>query len=86
MIVNTTDATATVDIVSRDASGQVSREYRSLVDAARGYFSSDNILQRLGVSNNFGPEITSTNGKLIIATSRVYSTTGASGFLEGEKV
>jgi len=87
VIVNMNDSPAIVDIVSRDVTGQINGEYRSLAIPARGYFSFDNILERLGVSNNFGPlEITSTNGTPIIATSRVYSTTGASGFLEGEKV
>ncbi|PYV36267.1 MAG: hypothetical protein DMG06_31105, partial [Acidobacteria bacterium] len=67
--------------------GQINGELRNLVIPARGYFSSANILEQLGVSNTFGPvEITSTNGQPIIATSRVYSTSRTSGFLQGEAV
>lgn len=87
VIVNMGDSSALVDILSHDVTGQINGELRSIVIPARGYFSSDNILERLGVSNNFGPiEITSTNGQPIIATSRVYSTLRTSGFLQGEAV
>ena len=87
VIVNMGASSALVDILSHDVTGQINGELRSIVIPARGYFSSDNILERLGVSNNFGPiEITSTNGQPIIATSRVYSTLRTSGFLQGEAV
>jgi hypothetical protein len=87
VIVNMGDSSALVDILSHDVTGQINGELRSIVIPARGYFSTDNILERLGVSNNFGPiEITSTNGQPIIATSRVYSTLRTSGFLQGEAV
>lgn len=87
VVINTSDVEAIVDIVSRDVTGSINGELRSLVIPARGYFSSPNVLQQLGVSNNFGPlEILSTNGQSILATSRVYSTSGTGGFFEGESI
>ena len=81
MVINTSDSAAVVDIIARDETGKTNGELRSLAIPARGYFSSANILQQLGVSNNFGPlEILSTNGQPILATSRVYSTSRTSGF------
>jgi len=87
VVINAGDAVAVVDIISREVTGTINGELRSLAIPAHGYFSSPNILQQLGVSNNFGPlEILSTNGQSILATSRVYSTSGTSGFFEGETV
>jgi cohesin domain-containing protein/purple acid phosphatase-like protein len=87
VVINTSDVEAIVDIVSRDTTGNINGELRGLVIPARGYFSNPNVLQQLGVSNNFGPlEILSTNGQSILATSRVYSTSGTSGFFEGESI
>ena len=87
VVINPTDSQGVVDIISRDQTGKINGELRSVVIPARGYFSSSNILQQLGVSNNFGPlEILSTNGQPILATSRVYSMSGTSGFFEGESI
>jgi hypothetical protein len=87
VVINAGDVEAVVDIISRDVTGIINGELRSLVIPARGYFSSPNVLQQMGVSNNFGPlEILSTNGQPILATSRVYSTSGTSGFFAGEVI
>jgi hypothetical protein len=54
---------------------------------AGGFFSTANILELLGVTSGYGPiEIISTNGQPIMATSRVYSTSGTSGFFEGQAI
>jgi hypothetical protein len=87
VVINTDDTGAAVDIVSRDVTGQIVGELRGQVIPARGCFSSENILQRLGVSNSFGPiEIISTNGQPILATSQVYSASGTSGFFAAVEV
>ena len=85
VVVNLGSAPAVVDLVSRDSEGVVKGESRGLVIPASGFFGSANILESLGVSS-YGPiEIISTNGQPIIATSRVYSASGTSGFFEGSQ-
>jgi hypothetical protein len=87
VVVNTGDAAAVVDIVSRDLGGVVTGESRGILIPAGGFFSTPNILETLGVSSGFGPvEIISTNGQPVMATSRVYSSSGTSGFFEGEPI
>jgi hypothetical protein len=87
VVVNTGDTAAVVDIVSRDLGGMVTGESRGILIPAGGFFSTPNILESLGVSSSFGPvEIISTNGQPVMATSRVYSTSGTSGFFEGEPI
>jgi hypothetical protein len=87
VVVNTGDMAAVVDIVSRDLGGMVTGESRGILIPAGGFFSASNILETLGVSSSFGPvEIISTNGQPVMATSRVYSTSGTSGFFEGEPI
>jgi hypothetical protein len=74
VVINANNDEAVVDIISRDETGKINGQLQGLVIPAHGYVSSPNILQQLGVSNNFGPlEILSTNGQPILATSRVYS-------------
>jgi hypothetical protein len=83
--INAGESETVVDIISRDENGKITGELPSLVIPAHGSFGSSNILEQLGVSNSFGPlEISSTNGQPILATSRVYSTSGTSGFFEGQ--
>ena len=87
VVVNTGDMAAVVDIVSRDLGGMVTGESRGILIPAGGFFSASNILETLGVSSSFGPvEIISTNGQPVMATSRVYSSSGTSGFFEGEPI
>ncbi|HEX2520816.1 MAG TPA: fibronectin type III domain-containing protein [Terriglobia bacterium] len=87
VVVNTGDMAAVVDIVSRDLGGMVTGESRGILIPAGGFFSASNILETLGVSSGFGPvEIISTNGQPVMATSRVYSSSGTSGFFEGEPI
>ncbi|HEU0005656.1 MAG TPA: hypothetical protein VFS12_06655, partial [Terriglobia bacterium] len=87
VVVNMGSADAVVDLISRDVAGNIKGESRGMVIPARGFFSSANILETLGVTSNFGPvEIISTNSQPIMATSRVYSTSGTSGFFEGQPI
>ncbi|MGH9428152.1 MAG: hypothetical protein ACRD2L_17855, partial [Terriglobia bacterium] len=87
VVVNTGSTEAVVDLISRDAAGVVKGESRGVVIPAGGFFSTANILEALGVSSSYGPiEIISTNGQPIMATSRVYSTSGTSGFFEGQTI
>ena len=87
VVVNTGDGDAIVDIVSHDVTGRISGERRNLVIPAHASFSHSNILENVGVTNDFGPlEIISTNGQPIIATSRVYSTSRTSGFFQSDEI
>ena len=87
VVVNTGSTQALVDLVSRDAAGNVNGESKGLLIPAGGFFSTANILELLGVSSSYGPiEILSTNGQPLLATSRVYSTSGTSGFFEGQAI
>lgn len=87
VVVNTGSTEAVVDLISRDAEGVVKGQSRGVVIPAGGFFSTANILETLGVSSSYGPiEIISTNGQPIMATSRVYSTSGTSGFFEGQAI
>jgi len=87
VVVNMGSADAVVDLISRDVAGSIKGESRGVVIPARGFFSSANILETLGVTSSFGPvEIISTNGQPVMATSRVYSTSGTSGFFEGQPI
>jgi hypothetical protein len=85
VVVNTGGAQALVDLISRDAEGNIKGQSRGMVIPAGGFFSTANILELLGVTSSYGPiEIISTNGQPVMATSRVYSTSGTSGFFEGQ--
>jgi hypothetical protein len=85
VVVNAGSADAVVDIVSRDVKGAFKGELRGVVIPVRGFFSTANVLESLGVSFSYGPlEIISTNGQPLMATSQVYSTSGTSGFFEGQ--
>ena len=85
VVVNTGSADALVDLVSRTVDGGIQGQLRGLLIRARGFFSSSNILASLGISSSFGPvEIVSINGQPLMATSRVYSFSGTSGFFQGQ--
>jgi hypothetical protein len=87
VVVNSGSTAAVVDLISRDAEGVIKGQTRGIVIPAGGFFSTANILETLGVSANYGPiEIISTNGQPLMATSRVYSTSGTSGFFEGQAI
>jgi hypothetical protein len=87
VVVNMGSADAVVDLISRDVAGSIKGESRGVLIRARGFFSSANILETLGVTSSFGPvEIISTNGQPVMATSRVYSTSRTSGFFEGQPI
>ncbi|MFN8008612.1 MAG: DUF5719 family protein [Terriglobia bacterium] len=85
VIVNIGDSDAAVDIISHDSAGEVQGQARGILIPKGGFYSTTNILATLGVNSSYGPvEIISTNGQPILATSRVYSDTGTSGFFEGQ--
>jgi chitodextrinase len=87
VVVNTGSTQAMVDLISRDAEGNIKGESRGVLIPAGGFFSTANVLEMLGVTSGFGPiEIISTNGQPVMATSRVYSTSGTSGFFEGQTI
>ena len=85
VIVNTGVSDAIVDIISHDSEGNIQGEARGILISKGGFYSTVNILQTLGVNSSYGPvEIISTNGQPLLATSRVYSNSGTSGFFEGQ--
>ncbi len=89
VIVNPNNSPVTATIRSRqgetNGNGNITAT-QSIDIAAKGYFESENILQSLGATSNFGPiEILSAPGSPLIAVSRVYSVTGdTSGFFNAE--
>jgi hypothetical protein len=89
VIVNPNNFPVTATLLARQGetsgNGNVTAT-QSVNIAAKGYFASENILQDLGATSNFGPiEILSTAGSPLIAVSRVYSTSGeTSGFFNTE--
>jgi hypothetical protein len=71
---------ATVDILSRDATGAVSGQMLGVNIPAGGFFFQANILAALGVPDGYGPlEIRSTNGQPIAAQSLVVSASANRG-------
>ena len=87
VIVNAGSDNALVDVISRGTDGAITGQLRSIFIPARGYFSDAKILESLGSSQSSGSvEIISTNGQPIIATSRVYTTSGTSDFLDGQSM
>ena len=89
VIVNPNNSPITATVVARQGetsgNGNITAS-QSINIPARGYFASENILQDLGATSNFGPiEILSTTGSPLIAVSRIYSTSGeTSGFFNAE--
>ena len=89
VIVNPNNFPVTATIRSRqgetNGNGNITAT-QSINIAAKGYFESENILQSLGATSNFGPiEILSAPDSPLIAVSRVYSVSGdTSGFFNAE--
>ncbi len=77
-------ADAPITITAYSPEGMVlAKKQGSLVVPSLGNLSFNNILASLGVENSYGPmEILSTGGQPLVATSRVYGSTGAGGFFE----
>jgi hypothetical protein len=85
VVVNAGTEEARVDVIMRNSEGVVQGQLKGLAIPVRGFYRSSNILEGLGVSSSYGPvEVFCTNGQPVIVTSRVYSTSGTSGFFEGE--
>ena len=85
VIMNIGLSTAEVSMKAYGVSGQVlGQTSGSLSIPSNGILSFDNVLESLGVKDNYGPiEITSTNSVPIIASSRVSNASGSGGFFEG---
>ena len=87
VVVNAGNQEASVDIIMRDTQGKMQGELRGKTIPSHGFYSTRNILESLGVTNKYGPvEIVSTNGQPLVVVSRVYSTSGTSGFFEGQPI
>lgn len=79
VIFNQGSQEADVEIISRDISGNVKGQKAIPIDAHR-FYSDQDILTTLGLSNAYGPlEIRSTNKQPLSAISRVYSVTDNRG-------
>ena len=85
VLMNVGLSAASVAIKAYDVNGTALGQTSSnLSIPANGVLSFSNVLESLGVVNNFGPiEITSLNNVPLIAASRVSSTNRAGGFFEG---
>ena len=80
VVSNEAGSAATVDILTRDASGAVAGQLLGVSIPARGFFYSADILTALGVPDGYGPlEIRSTNLQPIAAQSLVLSATSNRG-------
>jgi hypothetical protein len=83
VVVNLDEAPTTVEIKLRGNDGSLKAVATELIQG-RGYFSSLDIHGRLEALGNFGPlEITSLDGKSLLAVSRVYSDQRTGGYFEG---
>ncbi len=88
VVVNTNSQPAYVDIISRDNNGDVQGRLMGLLIPSGGFFSHDNILAYLGVTNGYGPIEVSTPyaSAPLMVTSKINSNDGTSGFFEGQVV
>jgi hypothetical protein len=83
VVVNLENSSTNVEIKFRDPSGNLAGTTTSTIPAG-GFISYSDILSQIGVTDSYGPlEITSLDGKLLAAISRVYSTIHTGGFWEG---
>jgi hypothetical protein len=87
VIVNTSSLDAFVDIISRSNTGEIQSQMLGVLVPGRGFYSNENVLSLLGITNSFGPlEINASSGQQLLATSRVRSTSQTSGFFEGQPI
>jgi len=87
VVVNPEVIEAYIRLTARDINGEVKSQMGILAIPARGFFTKENILEYLGLSNFYGPiEIQATNGVKILATSRIISADGTSAFFEGQAI
>jgi hypothetical protein len=87
VLMNVGYTTAQVALKAYGTSGELLGESSApLTIAPNGVMSFENVLQSLGVSDNYGPiEISSLNNVPLVATSRVSSAARSGGFFEGLK-
>jgi YVTN family beta-propeller protein len=89
VVKNLSGFAANVNLTARDTSGSIVASRNNLTIAANGSLENPDILTFLGATGKFGPlEILSTNGALLVATSRVFSNNPGGGtnggFLEAQ--
>ena len=85
VVVNIGNQAAMVTITMWDVEGKILGQMKDLEIPAQGFYSTHDVLNSLGVTNNYGPlEVLSTNGQPLVVVSRVYSSSGTSGFFEGQ--
>ena len=87
VVMNLGTVTAQVALKAYSVGGAVLGETTTpLSISPNGLLRFENILQTLGVTNNYGPvEITALNSVPLVASSRVSSTSKTGGFFEGLK-
>jgi hypothetical protein len=87
MIVNPELIEGYFQLIARDINGEIQSQMGTMAIPARGFFTRDNILQYLGLTNFYGPiQIQATNGVKLLATSRIISGDGTSAFFEGQPI
>ncbi len=88
LILNLSSSEARVDLVAldRDSGQSIGTNLRNVAIAGNGFIRFDNVLEALGVANNYGPvEIRSTNGAPLAAVSEVSGLNrNTSGFLQAQ--
>jgi hypothetical protein len=87
VIVNAGNSESYVNIIARNTSGEIQSQLSGKFVPAGGFFSTDNILQDLGLVNSYGPiEIISSNNMPLIVTSIIRSSERTSAFFEGQEI
>jgi hypothetical protein len=82
-VVNLAATPTSVEITARDNDGQL-KGSSTVSIAGQGLITYTDILASLGLAGSFGPlQVRSTDGKPLLAVSRVYSTQRTGGYFEG---
>ena len=88
VILNLSSNEALVDVIplDRDSGQPIGAGLRNVAIGGNGFVRYDNVLEKVGVANNYGPlEIRATNGALLAAVSQVSGLNrNTSGFLQAQ--
>ncbi len=83
VVANIEDSANIVELRFRNTEGSILAS-KTILIPAKGFFTSDDILEELGVDEIFGPlEIVSHDNKRLLAISRVYNTRRTGGYFAG---
>jgi len=83
MVVNCTDHEGKVTITARDTLGQTLVQLNHLPISANGFISFDDFFASNRVENAFGPlEVTAEDDIRVLASSRVFSSSGTGSFFQ----